>query len=104
MILLPIPFDGKIKLLVVLEDDNVQRIKEHDCAEIIWAQLGQYAHLRPSSITIAYANSPEMAQIHKWASEGKNAEVIGLLTGGFRFRPEEGDHDFGPISLRKKGD
>lgn len=104
MLMLPVPYLGSLKLLIVLEDDNIARIKEHDCAEIIWSQLGQYAHMKPSTVTIAYASAAEMKQIHKWAAEGNTAKAIGLLTGGFKFRPEAGDHDLGPISIKKKAD
>lgn len=104
MLMLPISYEGKLKLLIILEDDNLQRIKEHDCAEVIWAQLGQFANLRPSTISIGYANPAEMKQIHAWAQAGNIRDCIKLVTEGFKFRPEAGDHDFGPVSLRKKGD
>jgi hypothetical protein len=104
MLMLPFPYEGKLKLLIVLEDDNVQRIKEHDCAEINWAHLGQFANLRPSTITIGYANPAEMKQIQQWAQTGNIRDCIKLVTEGFKFRPEMGDHDHGPVSLRKKAD
>jgi len=103
MLMLPIPFEGKLKLLVILEDENIERIKEHDCAEIIWSQLGQFATLRPATIGIGYASPDEMKQIVAWAQQGNIADALKLVTGGFRFRPEKGDHDFGPVSLKGEG-
>jgi hypothetical protein len=102
MLLLPVPWKGKLKLLVVLQDENVERIKQHDCAEVIWAHLGQYQNMRPESITIGYASPDEMQQIVKWAEAGEIVECIKLVTGGFKYRPEAGDHDFGPVSLKKE--
>ena len=103
MLLLPVPWKDKIKLLVILEDENIERIKEHDCAEVIWAQLAPYScHMVPESITIGYATADELKKIQKWAKEGNIAEAIKLVTDGFKYRPERGDHDFGPVSLTKK--
>ena len=102
MLLLPVSWNGKLKLLVVLEDENIERIKEHDCAEVIWSQLGLYANTRPESITIGYANPSEMKRIYAYAESGEIGEALKLVTGGFKYRPEVGDHDFGPVSLTKK--
>jgi len=101
MLLLPVPWKGKVKLLVILEEENIERIKEHDCAEVIWSQLGPNPPY-PESITIGYASAEELKKIQRWAQEGNIAEAIKLVTGGFKYRPECGDHDFGPVSLTKK--
>lgn len=102
MLLLPIPYNGKLRLLVVLEEDNIERIKEHDCAEVIWSQLGPYASMRPETIAIGYASAAEMKEISQWATQGETEKALKLVTGGFKFRPEMGDHDAGPIPLKGK--
>ena len=102
MLLLPIPWEGKLKLLVVLDSENVERIMKHDCAEVDMKMLGQHASTRVSTVTIGYANAQEMAQIHKWLQEGNAVEAVKLVTSGFEFRPDLGDHDHGPAPLGGK--
>jgi hypothetical protein len=92
--------DGTVNLVIVLGDENVERIKQHDAAEVIWQQLPwKYSSRLPHTIGIAYATSQEMQNIEQLAREGKNQEAIDLVTRGFRYRPELGDHDFGPTVL-----
>ena len=87
-------------LLIVLEDDNISRIKEHDSAEVKWSQLGAFCTMKPRIIGISYASAEEVARLHELIGADDVVGALKLLTGGFKFRPELGDHDFGPISLK----
>lgn len=102
--MLPIPQnENKLSLLIVLEDDNVARIKEHDCAEIHWNQVQRmYPRMTPATIGIAYATPSEMVQIQAFIEKDDVKSAIKLLTVGFKYRPEAGDHDFGPVSIKGK--
>jgi tetratricopeptide (TPR) repeat protein len=103
MILIPmLAPNGKVSLLIILEDDNIERIKQYDQAEVHWEQLSAIAHMRPATIGIGYATAEEAAKLGNFARQGKFREAIQLVTRGFKYHPELGDHDFGPVSLTKK--
>lgn len=102
MILLPLPDpnkNGTTHLLIVLEDDNLARMKRHDNAEINWIDLMHTA--LPGSIAIGYASPREMNQIKELLKRGDMKAVLKLITGGWEFRPDLGDHDRGPEPLVK---
>jgi len=104
MLLIPLPYQGKLRLLIVLEDDNITRIKEHDNAEVIWSQLKQFAHLMPDVIAIGYVSPEEAVKLYDMANKGDMAGCVKLVTSGFKYRPELGDHDLGPKSIKGKSD
>ena len=95
--------NGDFDLIVVLEDENIARMKQHDPAEILWKQF-PFSTLRPKTIQIAYATPDEARKISELAQSGNIAEVVKLVASGWKFRPEAGDHDFGPVSMMKKSD
>jgi len=91
MLLLPIPLpNGKVNLLIVLEDANLERIKQHDCAEVNWSYLGVPVR-NPEKIGVGYVNPEECAQLHEMAKKGDVAGCLRLVTGGFKHRPDAGD-------------
>ena len=100
MLMLPMQVGERVDLLIVLEEDQLDRIKAHDNAEIQWKDIPYRG--RPGTIVIAYANAEEMVKIHKWAAEDNLKEAVKLLTSGWKYRPELGDHDFGPTPLKGK--
>jgi hypothetical protein len=92
--------DGSMDLLIVLGDDNMERVKQYDPAQIEWHKLPQYFSRRLLNIVaVGYATASEMEQIKGLASQGRQAEAFALVTRGFKYRPEAGDHDFGPTLL-----
>jgi len=92
MLLLPIPLpSGKLNLLIVLEDANLERIKQHDCAEVNWRDLREHALRAPDKIGVGYVNPEERERLYKMAKKGDMAGCLRLVTGGFQHRPEEGD-------------
>lgn len=103
MLLIPVLNNGRVDLLVVLEDDNIERIKQYDPAEVKWSDLPYWA-VRPGVIGIGYATADEVRRIHEFAEAGKPEEAIKLVSRGWKFRPERGDHDFGATPLTKKGE
>lgn len=101
MLLIPIPIsDNRLSLLIVLEDVNIERIKDYDQAEIHWNQLPlKYRIKEPATIGIGYATPDEVLQITKLVHAGKPHEAVKLVTRKFTFKPEFGDHDHGPTPL-----
>lgn len=94
--------NGDFDLLIVLEQENIDRIKEYDPAELKWNELGYFSDVKPRSIQITFGSPEDIKKIHELAKVGKPVEAIKLVTRGWKFRPESGDHDFGPVSLIKK--
>jgi hypothetical protein len=103
MMLIPLrtPETNRVDLLIILEQDNLERIKRHDNAEVMWGQLGFDPGCRPGTISIAYATAEEVAKVKDLAAKGKPRDILCMLTGGFEYRPDLGDHDRGPESLTK---
>jgi hypothetical protein len=94
--------DNTVYLVIVMGNDNVERIKQYDPVEVIWKELPWKLSSRvPHTIGISYATGEEMAAIEKLAAEGKSNEALALVTRGWQYHPEKGDHDFGPTVLGK---
>jgi hypothetical protein len=93
---------GEFNLIVVLEDENIARLKEYDPAEIKWADLREYSGLKPRTIQIAYGTPEDIKRIIELVRQDKPIEAAQLISRGWKFRPEAGDHDFGPTSLTNK--
>jgi hypothetical protein len=87
----PIHYD----LLVVLEADNVARLKQYDPAEIIVSKLGgPWAGLRLDRVRILYANADETRQLVSMHSRKDAVNFINkVLARGWKYRPELGDDD-----------
>ena len=105
MMLLPkVRRNGTVDLLIALTEENIGRIKLYDQAEIIWAQLGpEYSTRRPATIGITFYTVAEEAEIVRMSQSDPEwkEKAFTLLTRGFEFRPDLGDHDFGPVVLGK---
>jgi hypothetical protein len=80
--------------LVVLKADNVKRIMQYDPAEVMPSKMGApWNTLRLTEVHITYAtDKEEMAAIAR-CKGGDVKGAMKLLTRGFKFRPDQGDHD-----------
>jgi hypothetical protein len=85
---------------VVLEDENLNRIKAYDPAEIIKASMGPYADLAIRNVIIAYATEEDKQHITRILRTGQAdfSEVGRFLSRGFAYRPDKGDKD-GPYEI-----
>ena len=104
MILTKVRNNGTVDLLIVLAEENIERIRQYDPAEVIWPQLPRdYAMRRPSTIGVTFATAAEQAQIEHMSATDPDwqQKAFAMLTRGFEFKPDKGDHDFGPIILGK---
>ena len=91
MMILPVPVQGQLRLLIVLEDENWERIKEHDCAEVNWKDLQPELRMLPvHSVHIGYVTPEERAKIVEFQRIGDMAAAIKLITGGFKVKPGDG--------------
>lgn len=102
--MLVIPFSDNprtYKLFVVLEDDGIERIKEFDPAQI-QLPLPGFNDLVLERLFIGYANEEVKKQILDCVSSNAVGRALALLSSGSRFRPELGDYDGPPLSLKPK--
>jgi hypothetical protein len=96
--------NGTVDLLIVLDEQSIERIRAYDQAEVLWGQLPhEYSARRPNCIGIGFATTEELNEIERLSATDENwkEKAYALVTRGFKFQPDKGDHDFGPITLGK---
>ena len=94
--------NGTVDLLIALDEENITRIRHYDAAEVVWPQLPpEYSMRRPSTIGITFCTGEEQAEIERMSNSDPDwkEKAFKLLTRGFEFKPELGDHDFGVTVL-----
>jgi hypothetical protein len=105
MIILPrVRRNGRVDLLIALDQESISRMQRYDHAEVLWDQLGfEYSSRRPATIGITFCSAAEMKDIERMSVTDPDwkEKAYKLLTRGFEFRPDKGDHDFGPTVLGK---
>jgi hypothetical protein len=84
-------------LVIVLGPDNIERMQEADPCEVFG-----YPHtlVKPKVMVCFEKPSPEWNTV---LHSGNLQQILKYLTRGFKFRPELGDHDRGPESLKEQG-
>lgn len=98
MILLPIETEGHKEdaVIIVLDPSQIERLNMADPAEVVLRQTGK--HLVNPTIQICLERpSKEWTRI---LQSGDLKAILKFLGRGFKFRPDKGDHDRGPESLR----
>jgi len=96
--------NGKVDIVIVLAEENIERIKVYDPALVEWHQMPHEVSMRvPQLIAVAFATADELKQIESWSVSDPEwkQKALDLLSRGFKFRPDKGDHDFGPTVLGK---
>lgn len=104
MLILPLPrTDGKFELVVVLEDENIERIKRYDPAQFEMEKVTEDGErIGLARLTIAYASPADLLWIRELVERGKNGEALKFIARGWEYRPDLGDHDGKPVPLAKK--
>ncbi len=92
-------------IFVILEDDNLERMKAYDPAEVVKAHLGKpWEKLKLRNIMIGYATAEDLANFHDFVLAGDVEAGLKWLSRGWAYRPERGDSDRNYESLRPKGE
>lgn len=89
--------DNKIDLIVVLEPENIERLQRYDPAEIFIREVIDPRML--NIVMICYATEEDLQHMQALAQAHKYEELKKFATRGFEFRPDLGDHDFGPLRV-----
>jgi len=81
-------------LFVILQDDNIARIKTYDPAEILTASFPQSHQARKiRNVVIMYATEKEVAKVIAMCEAGDLNNALKYLSRGWVFRPECGDNN-----------
>ena len=103
MLLTQVRRNGTVDLVIVLDETSIDRIKRYDPAEVQWPLLpAMYSSRRPATIAVAFATKSDQAEIERMAASGDpdwKEKAIKFISRGFQYRPDQGDHDFGPTVL-----
>ncbi len=103
MLTIPIRINAtEYSIFVVLEDENLTRMRWYDPAEVVTSKMGEWAKLKVRDIIIGYGSADDIAEVHRLSAEGKGKEALRLLTRGWKFRPLLGDSDESYTPLPKK--
>lgn len=94
MMALPLPIsEREFDLLVVLEQENLDRMRAHDPGEVIKSSMGgPWAAMQMRNVILAYLPPEERTQFLELMAEDVNAAVQ-WLSRGYRWRPEAGDSE-----------
>lgn len=96
--------NGRVDMAIVLTEENIERIRRYDPAEVNWTELPpDYAMRGPQTIGVAFATAKELAEIERMSTSDPDwkEKAFKMISRGFEFRPDLGDHDFGPTALGK---
>lgn len=106
--MLTIPFkvsDLHYSIMVVFQDENLERIRAYDPAEISVPQIEQEMtlshNLRLKDVIVTYANPADMEHLEELWRQDKGHEALRFLCRGWKYRPDAGDHDRGPERLAR---
>jgi hypothetical protein len=94
--------NGTVDVLIALAEENIERIRQYDAAEVIWPQLpSEYSMRKPSTIGITFCTQQEQDEITVMSNTDPDwkDKAFAMLTRGFEFKPDKGDHDFGPTVM-----
>lgn len=82
-------------LIVIIDDNNVARMKTADPPEVVLKDCGKIL-INPRILICHENDSPELTRI----LQNRDIEkIVQYLERGFEFRPDKGDHDNGPQSI-----
>ena len=95
--MLTIPFkisQRHYSIFVILEEDNLKRLKDYDPAEIVLSNFPEeWKSLQLKDIIIGYANEKDKTTVNAFFEQGEPEKALRYLSRGFKFKPEDGDHD-----------
>lgn len=102
MIIIPFALNSReYSVFVALDDTGIDRITKYDPAEVDFNTLPyQFRNKRLSKVIVGYATAEDIQHVLKLSAEGKIGEGLEYLSRGFAFRPNLGDYEGPPLSLK----
>jgi hypothetical protein len=107
-----IPFQlnaSQYSVFIVLQEENLERIRQYDPAEVSLAKVHElqpqrFEGLKLKDVLIGYGTDADVREALHLLATGAVRQGLQLLSRGFRYRPDAGDHDGPYKSLRAEGD
>ncbi|TAL03527.1 MAG: hypothetical protein EPO08_03915 [Rhodospirillaceae bacterium] len=97
-----IPFQvsaTEYSVFVCLQDENIERMRQYDPAEVTLNKIGFPGKLK--DVIIGYGTDEDFERISRALNSGTDVRaVLRTLSRGFRYRPDQGDHDGPYLSAR----
>jgi hypothetical protein len=95
MMTIPLQVDrSSFHLFIVLEEENIDRLKEHDPAEVMFEKLGEpWVFLHCSRVNILFASAEEAMRLGHTKSKEDLLKQLKELSRGWAYRPDKGDSD-----------
>ena len=99
-----IPFrinSTEYSVFVVFGQENLDRILQYDPAEVTLNKLGApWDRMRLKDVLIGFATAAEEAEVMRLSGAGEGRKALQMLSRGFRYKPDTGDHDGPYLSMR----
>lgn len=95
MVILPFKLNEyEYSIFVVLQDENLDRLKSYDPAEVNVVKMGgAWALLRVREVFIGYATDADLNTVTHLLKNNKIQEALKFLSRGFVYHPALGDND-----------
>jgi hypothetical protein len=86
--------ESEFVVFLVIEDENIERLKEHDPSHLELDKLGlPWSGMKLHHLTFLYATPEEAKAVASTKSKEQMRDLLRNLSRGFRYRPELGDSD-----------
>lgn len=105
MILAPFQInDEEYILIVALQDENLDRIKQKDPAQLQIEKLPEpFAHLKLKEVQLTYMTEKEFKVAQSMIHNREDAmSFMKKLCSGWKYQPDLGDNDLPPTSIFPK--
>jgi hypothetical protein len=96
MIALPVQInENEMDVYVILQPENLDRIKAYDPAEIVRSRLGEgWKDMAIRNVVLMFATAADIATIAPLFEAGNLLAALRYLARGWHYRPESGgDYD-----------
>lgn len=81
-------------LFIILDEDNVARMKAYDPAEVVTGNFSaKFMEHKVRNIILMYGTAKEIELFTRMCQAGEVRGALRLLSRGYRWRPESGDQD-----------
>jgi len=104
MIVIPLVCgEAEMDICIVLEDENLQRIRAYDPAEVVRSAMGPWADHAIRNVIVTYATPADMVTVNILMEQQSIGAAMQYLARGFRYRPDRGDTDQ-PYEVKPDGE
>jgi hypothetical protein len=95
MLVIPAQFNAsQFSLFVILNDENIERIREYDPGEVVLSQMpAKWQRLKLKDIVLMFCPQEDVPKFIELVNKEGPQAGLKMLARGFRHRPDRGDDD-----------